>query len=79
MVEVDNLDDVGHAYDRHVDAGWPIRGGLGRHSNDHTVSFYAETPSGAQIEFGWGSRLIDDRTWVTSHTTVGSIWGHRRV
>jgi 3,4-dihydroxy-9,10-secoandrosta-1,3,5(10)-triene-9,17-dione 4,5-dioxygenase len=79
MVEVDDLDDVGRAFDRHVDAGWAIRAGLGRHSNDLTVSFYAETPSGVEIEFGWGSRLVDDQTWTTSATAVGSIWGHRRA
>ena len=53
--------------------------GLGRHSNDHMTSFYANTPSGFFIEFGWGARIIDPATWQPHETHDGpSYWGHER-
>ncbi len=41
----------------------PLATTLGRHTNDHMVSFYAFTPSGFQLEYGWGGRKIDDADW----------------
>jgi 2,3-dihydroxybiphenyl 1,2-dioxygenase len=77
MLEVRELDDVGHAYDRCVDAGVPIRQGLGRHPNDGMFSFYAETPSGFLVEIGWGGVRIDDATWQAREYDRTSRWGHR--
>jgi len=79
MVEVGEVDDVGHALDRIMDHGIRLRETLGRHTNDQMLSFYAATPSGFSIEFGWGARLVDDATWTVSETSRGSYWGHRRV
>ena len=78
MVEVAAIDDVGYALDRATDKGVRIRQGLGRHTNDRMLSFYAATPSGFSVEYGWGGRVIDDATWIPTETSRGSYWGHRR-
>jgi hypothetical protein len=46
-------------------------------SNDHMVSFYLRTPSGFNVEYGWGAREVDDATWQVQVHTAGSIWGHQ--
>jgi 3,4-dihydroxy-9,10-secoandrosta-1,3,5(10)-triene-9,17-dione 4,5-dioxygenase len=79
MVQVPSLDDVGYALDRALDHGATITESLGKHTNDQMVSFYVQTPSGFGVEYGYGARLVDDATWTTSHTTRGSLWGHRRA
>jgi 3,4-dihydroxy-9,10-secoandrosta-1,3,5(10)-triene-9,17-dione 4,5-dioxygenase len=78
MVEVATIDDVGFALDRAVDHGVRIRQSIGRHTNDQMLSFYAATPSGFSVEYGWGGRIVDDAVWTPTHTTKGSYWGHRR-
>ncbi len=77
MLEVGAMDDVGRAYDRCLTAGIEIANTLGVHPNDRMFSFYARTPSGFDVEFGWGGRKIDDATWVVDRYDRGSIWGHR--
>jgi 3,4-dihydroxy-9,10-secoandrosta-1,3,5(10)-triene-9,17-dione 4,5-dioxygenase len=77
MVEMNTLDDVGYTLDRHVDIGTPISAGLGKHTNDHMVSFYSVSPSGFEVEIGCGGRLVDDRTWTVTQLTKPSYWGHR--
>jgi hypothetical protein len=57
----------------------PIAASLGTHTNDRMFSFYMVTPSGFQIEFGHGGRLIEDATWEVQLHTAASIWGHRAV
>jgi len=43
------------------------------------VSFYMASPSGFEVEYGFGARTVDDRTWqVQTHRAV-SVWGHRRL
>jgi 2,3-dihydroxybiphenyl 1,2-dioxygenase len=79
MLEVNELDDVGAAFDRAQDTGVPIARGLGRHENDRMVSFYGVTPSGFAFEIGWGARQVDDRTWQTRTYHRISEWGHRPV
>jgi 2,3-dihydroxybiphenyl 1,2-dioxygenase len=79
MLEVDELDMVGRAYDRAQDAGIPITASLGRHRNDQMLSFYMSTPSGLDIEYGWGAREVDDESWVVSDWVGGDVWGHRGV
>jgi 3,4-dihydroxy-9,10-secoandrosta-1,3,5(10)-triene-9,17-dione 4,5-dioxygenase len=78
MLEVATVDDVGYALDRAADHGVRIRQSLGRHTNDQMLSFYAATPSGFSVEYGWGARVIDDANWIPTDTTRGSYWGHRR-
>ena len=77
MVEVGAMDDVGHAYDRCLTAGVAIANTLGVHPNDRMFSFYARTPSGFDVEFGWGGRKIDDATWKVDRYDRLSVWGHR--
>jgi len=78
MLEAQSLDDVGRALDLCEDAGIPIVTTLGKHSNDHVISFYLETPSGFSLEYGWNGRLIDDAAWEAPINEAGDLWGHRR-
>jgi hypothetical protein len=44
------------------------------------TSFYAHTPSGFFVEYGWGGRMIDPETWTPQELRHGpSLWGHDRV
>lgn len=79
MVELFSFDDVGQGYD--LAQGEPERIGvtLGRHTNDLMTSFYARTPSGFMIEYGWGGRDIEPATWEPFECDYGpSLWGHDR-
>ncbi len=78
MLQTANLDDVGRTLDLCQEHVVPIAQTLGRHTNDRMVSFYAVTPSGFQVEVGWGAREVDDRTWQVQTHRSGSMWGHRR-
>jgi 3,4-dihydroxy-9,10-secoandrosta-1,3,5(10)-triene-9,17-dione 4,5-dioxygenase len=77
MVEVDELDAVGRGLDRCQRLGAPISSTLGRHTNDHMVSFYVGTPGGFDVEYGTGGRIVDAATWVATEITAVSYWGHR--
>ena len=77
MIEARTLDDVGYTLDRHVSTGTPITMGLGKHTNDRMVSFYSTSPSGFDVEFGYGGLLVDEDTWTVTQITKPSFWGHR--
>ena len=77
MLEVRSLDDVGVALDIVQERSLPIAMSLGRHTNDLMTSFYVRTPSGFEIEYGTGGRLVDDATWTVRDYDSGSLWGHR--
>lgn len=77
MLQAQSLDDVGSTFYLCQDQGIAISRGLGRHTNDHTMSFYMRSPSGFEVEYGWGGRVVDDSTWQVQHHTSGSMWGHR--
>jgi 2,3-dihydroxybiphenyl 1,2-dioxygenase len=76
MLETVSIDDVGLAIDVARKGGYLTRE-LGRHTNDRAVSFYAETPSGWEIEYGWSGLQVDDEVWIVRQL-VGptSLWGH---
>lgn len=79
MVELFSLDDVGQGYD--LAQGEPERVSvtLGRHTNDLMTSFCARSPSDFMLEYGWGGRSIDPRTWEPFECDYGpSPWGHDR-
>ena len=79
MLEVDDIDVVGRAYHKVLyENAAPLALSFGRHSNDQMQSFYVNTPSGFQIEYGTGGLLIDDATWRPSRYDVPSVWGHVR-
>jgi 2,3-dihydroxybiphenyl 1,2-dioxygenase len=77
QLETNTLDDVGTALDLATRAGVPVVSSLGRHSNDQMVSFYMSTPSGFEVEYGWGGRLVDDAVWQVQRHDRGTIWGHK--
>lgn len=78
MLEVATLDDVGRVFDRALDRQVRMST-LGVHANDLVTSFYLETPSGYEIEFGWNGRLVDDASWVATTIDRPSLWGHREL
>ncbi|NMH97363.1 VOC family protein [Pseudonocardia acidicola] len=78
MLQVDSVDDVGRAHDLCLDRKIPLAMTLGRHTNDRMLSFYLRSPSGFEIEYGWGAQTVDDEDdWVVTHMKSTSIWGHR--
>jgi hypothetical protein len=77
MVQASDMNDVGLAYDRCLNAGVPIMMGPGHHPNDQMFSFYCVTPSGFGLEFGWGGIVIDDANWEVRTYSQPSDWGHR--
>lgn len=77
MLQVASLDDVGHALDAARDAGVKISSSLGKHTNDRMISFYMQTPSGFDVEYGCGGVEIDDSTWQPATHRATSFWGHK--
>jgi 2,3-dihydroxybiphenyl 1,2-dioxygenase len=79
MLETRSIDDVGLAIDIAQQGGYLSRM-LGRHTNDKAVSFYAETPSGWEIEYGWSGLQVDDEVWIVRQL-IGptSLWGHEPI
>jgi Glyoxalase/Bleomycin resistance protein/Dioxygenase superfamily len=79
LMAVPKLDDLGfaldQAYEREV-----VTQTLGRHTNDRAVSFYMQTPSGWDIEYGWSGQHVDDEVWAVRQL-VGppSLWGHQKI
>lgn len=77
MVEADCIDEVGRALDRMKAHNVKLTGTLGRHANDHMVSFYMLTPSNFMLEFGAEGRTISDWSrYSPFQSTVNSFWGH---
>jgi extradiol dioxygenase len=75
MVQLADFDDVGVAYDECQRRGLPIAMTLGRHVNDRMVSFYVRTPSGFEVEYGWGALEVDE-SWRLARYDRTSVWGH---
>ena len=76
MVEVSDIDEVGHAYDRMMAQGARLMATLGRHTNDRMISFYVATPGGFALEYGTGGRVIDWDHHTVFESTSASLWGH---
>lgn len=74
--QVQDLMDLGIVYDRAKKAGCLAKE-LGQHSNDKMLSFYVWSPSGFQIEYGWGGVVIDDADWKAKTYSEPSVWGHK--
>ncbi len=77
MLEALTLDDVGYTLDRLGDSGTAISMGIGKHTNDRMVSFYSRSPSGFDVEYGFGGLQVDETTWTVTQITKPSFWGHR--
>jgi 2,3-dihydroxybiphenyl 1,2-dioxygenase len=78
MLEMRSIDDVGATFSLCEREGVPIAMSLGRHTNDEMFSFYLVTPSGFNIEIGFGGKSIDDERWEVRTYDAASVWGHRR-
>lgn len=77
MVEVEDMDEVGLANDRRIANQVPLTATLGRHANDHMISFYMSTPSGFDMEWGAGGRVVENwASYNVFESTVASFWGH---
>ncbi|WP_396922420.1 biphenyl-2,3-diol 1,2-dioxygenase [Mycolicibacterium sp.] len=77
MLETKHMDDVGFAYDK-FDTDGTVVMTLGRHTNDHMLSFYGATPSGFAVEYGWGARQVEPGWSVVRYDKI-SMWGHKFV
>jgi 2,3-dihydroxybiphenyl 1,2-dioxygenase len=75
MIETVSMDNVGHAYDRALEANCPIARDLGKHPNDRMFSFYSAGPGGVQFELGAGAVTVTDDWEVVKYDRV-SAWGH---
>jgi 2,3-dihydroxybiphenyl 1,2-dioxygenase len=75
MLEVDSVDAVLGAYYQAQKQKMPIVRHMGRHTNDHMLSFYAQTPAGFDVEYGFGGRSIG-ADWKVRQYDAVSIWGH---
>ena len=70
------LDDLGAAYGRCRKLGFRMALGVGQHPNDKEISFYAVSPSGFYLEYGWAPIEVDEASWeMTLHKGI-SVWGH---
>lgn len=77
MLEVNSLDDVGSAYDLVNARKINVTQTFGKHTNDHMLSFYSQTPSGFELEYGCEGRTIDDEAaWNVVEYDSISFWGH---
>jgi len=75
-IQVVDLDDMVAGYQRVKQLGFGMALGIGQHTNDRELSFYAKTPSGFEWEVGWNPLVVDETTWEpTTHQGI-SIWGH---
>jgi 2,3-dihydroxybiphenyl 1,2-dioxygenase len=78
MLEANSLDDVGSTLDACLERGIRVST-LGRHTNDRMTSFYLQTPSGFEIEYGWDGMLVDESSWETGLIDQPSVWGHHQL
>lgn len=76
MVEVESMTEVGRAHDRHLAHNVPLSATLGQHLNDRMTSFYMKTPSGFDLEYGYGGLLVDWQDHSAFEFTRVSLWGH---
>ena len=76
MVEVDSMTEVGRAHDRRIAHDVPLSATLGQHLNDQMTSFYMKTPSGFDLEYGYGGLLVDWQEHSAFEFTRVSLWGH---
>ena len=71
MLEFDNMDDVGLAYEIVQREKIPVAILPGKHANDHMYSFYLLNPSGWMFELGWGARPATHQSEYYLRDTYG--------
>jgi 2,3-dihydroxybiphenyl 1,2-dioxygenase len=79
MVETNERDDVGAAFDRVWATDLAIANGLGRHDNDGMFSFYVQSPAGFQVEVGHGAKVVGDDWDGNRRYDRISAWGHQPI
>lgn len=82
LVEATELDAVGRAMDQCLAGRAYMTASLGRHWNDKMVSFYVRTPSGFDVEYGFGGTAVEPEQWTRVEqggSGLVSLWGHRVV
>ncbi|WAM15041.1 VOC family protein [Rhodococcus sp. JS3073] len=77
-IQVAELDDMIQSFERVKKLGFGMALGVGQHTNDRELSYYAQTPSGFEWEVGWNPLVIDENTWEPATHQGISIWGHSR-
>ncbi|WIM87981.1 VOC family protein [Candidatus Mycobacterium wuenschmannii] len=77
-IQVADLDDMVASYQRVRELGFGMALGVGQHTNDRELSYYAVTPSGFEWEVGWNPIVVDENTWEPQTYQGISIWGHTR-
>lgn len=77
MLEYNDFDDLGRAYDMALSNPDSIGVTLGRHINDHATSFYLKNPDGWMFELGWATRTVGP-DWEVEELKGMSLWGHDR-
>jgi len=78
MLQAHDIGDVGRAYERFKRHRVPFSLELGQHpAPDNTMSFYAATPSGFDIEIGAAGDEIEPVGWQERKLTQVSTWGHK--
>jgi len=75
-IQVAELDDLTASYQRVKELGFHMALGVGQHTNDRELSYYAATPSGFEWEVGWNPIVVDETTWEPTTYQGISIWGH---
>jgi 2,3-dihydroxybiphenyl 1,2-dioxygenase len=75
-IQVADLDDMTASYQRVKELGFAMALGVGQHTNDRELSFYAVTPSGFEWEVGWNPIVVDENTWEPTTYQGISVWGH---
>jgi len=78
-IQLVDLDDFGRMFDRASRCDYKLVTNIGRHPNDRMLSFYLCTPSGFEVEIGWGGITIDDADWCSCTYDRTSLWGHRHL
>ena len=77
MAEMNTIDEVGMCMDRVKEAGLHIFASLGRHANDHMISFYFFAPGGIGFEVGYeGKQIKDWSKYKPTKSKIGDLWGH---
>ena len=75
MVECLSVDDVGQGLDLVRECQIPVRMELGKHANDQMLSFYMDSPSAFQVEYGWGGRS----PLAEAEYSIADMWGRAEV
>ncbi len=75
MLEVDNLDDVMMTQELVEASAYPVTISLGRHANDHMLSFYFASPSQWMVEIGCAGRPATHQSEYYTRDTYGHVQG----